>query len=161
MYSEYGGWIRTSQSTYNSFCLVIKEHAVLHYPRGRLCVFCWQILDVFCQVLLLIGLTGSSTSWNCLVFQKVLIIDDSLSIPPYTQISFFGWRLDFAVVGGSSFYLFQDLFHSLLYSIHSSSPDTICLKSRMFSLHFSRWHAEIVKKVFFLLTSVEPKHQSD
>ena len=85
MSGEYSGWIRTSQSSYNSFYLVIKEHAVLRYPHGRLCVFCWQILDVFCQVLLLIGLTGSSTSWNCLVFQKELIIDDSHSIPPYSQ----------------------------------------------------------------------------
>ena len=41
-----------------------KKHAVLHYPDGRFCVFCWLILDAFHRVLLSIGLTGSSTCWN-------------------------------------------------------------------------------------------------
>ena len=41
-----------------------KKHAILHYPDGRLCVFCWLTLDAFRQVLLSVGLIGSSTCWN-------------------------------------------------------------------------------------------------
>ena len=40
-----------------------KKHAVLRYPDGRLCVFCWLILDAFCWVPLSVALSGSST-WN-------------------------------------------------------------------------------------------------
>ena len=50
-----------------------KKHSVLHYPNGRLCIFCWLIPDAFHWVLS-VGLIGSSTCWNCLVFQKKLII---------------------------------------------------------------------------------------
>ena len=55
---EYGGWIRISQPSCNSFCLVLR------YLDGRLCIFCWLILDAFHQVLLSVGLTGSGTCWN-------------------------------------------------------------------------------------------------
>ena len=41
-----------------------KKHAVLHYPDGRLWVFCWLILDAFRRVLLSVGVIGSSTCWN-------------------------------------------------------------------------------------------------
>ena len=61
------------------------KHAVLRYPDERLCIFCCLIPDTFRRVLLSVGLIGSSTFWNCLVFQKELIIEDSLPIPPYTQ----------------------------------------------------------------------------
>ena len=62
-----------------------KKHVVLHYPNERLCSFYWLILDAFHWVLLSVSLTGSSTSWNWLVFWKELIIEDSCLIPPYTQ----------------------------------------------------------------------------
>ena len=76
------------------------------------------------------------------------------------NITFFGWRPAF---GGGSFRLPYSLFRStLLYSIHFSSPVTICFKNRTFSLCFSREsHAEIWSRRFFCLTYVEPKHQSD
>ena len=41
-----------------------KKHAVLGYPDGRLCIFCLLILDAFHQVLLSVGLIGSSPYWN-------------------------------------------------------------------------------------------------
>ena len=41
-----------------------KKHVILHYPVGRLCIFCWLILDTFRHVLLSTGLTGSSACWN-------------------------------------------------------------------------------------------------
>ena len=74
------------------------------------------------------------------------------------------WPLVWLVVG--SFCLPHGLFCSiLLYSIHFSSPVTICFKNGMFSLclmkHFIM-HVEIwSKKVFYHLTYVESKHQSD
>ena len=64
MSGEYGRWIRISQPSCNSFCLIIKKHALLRYPDGRLCVFCWLILDAFRWVLLSVGLIRSSTCWN-------------------------------------------------------------------------------------------------
>ena len=48
-----------------SFCLVIKETwPCVSYPDGRLCISCWLILDTSSRVLLLVGLTGSSSCWN-------------------------------------------------------------------------------------------------
>ena len=65
--------------TVTVFAWSLKKHAVLHYLMHHI------ILDAFHQVLHSVGLIGSSTCWNCLVFQKELIIEDSLPIPPYTQ----------------------------------------------------------------------------
>ena len=63
-----------------------KTNAVLCYPDGRLCIFYWLILDAFDQVLLSVGLTESSTSWNeSFGFQRKLIIDHSFPISPYTH----------------------------------------------------------------------------
>ena len=51
------------------------------------------------------------------------------------NITFSGWRMAFGVVGGSSFCLPHNLFHStLLYSIYFSPLITICFKNRKFSL---------------------------
>ena len=61
---EYGAWMRTSQPSCTVFAWSSKKHAVLHYPDGRLCVFCWLILGAFCRVLLSVGLIGGSTCWN-------------------------------------------------------------------------------------------------
>ena len=41
-----------------------KKQAVLLYPDGRLCVFCWLIPDAFHRVPLSVGLIGSSTCCN-------------------------------------------------------------------------------------------------
>ena len=111
-----------------------KKHAILHYPDGRLCVFCWLIVDTFCRVLLSFGLIGSSTCWNeSFGFpEKAHIIEDSQSHHIH-NITFFGWRPSFGAVGGGSFHLPHDLFCSaLLYSIHFSLPITICLKNGTF-----------------------------
>ena len=41
------------------------KHAVLLYPDGRLCVFCWLVPDTFHrQVLLSVGLIRISACWN-------------------------------------------------------------------------------------------------
>ena len=57
------------------------------------------------------------------------------------------------MVGGGSFHMPQNLFHStLLWNIHFSSPITICFKSKMFSLCLSREsHVEILPWRFFSL----------
>ena len=68
------------------------------------------------------------------------------------------------MVGGGPFRLPHDLFrYALLYSIHFSSPVTICFKNGTFSLRFSREsHVEIrSRRLFFRLTYVETKHQSN
>ena len=41
-----------------------KKHVVLHYHDGRLCIFCWLILDTFYLELLSVGLIESSVCWN-------------------------------------------------------------------------------------------------
>ena len=144
------------------FAWSLKEHTAFLQPDGRWCVSYRVILDAFHWELLSVGLIGV----NHLVFQKELIIEDPLHT--YTQthhtynITFFGWSPAF-VVGGGSFHLPHNLFHSaLLSSIHFSLPIPICLKNGMFSLHFSRelWHVEIWSR-FFHLTYVEPIPQSD
>jgi len=148
MSDVYGRWIATSHWSYNNFCLVIKKknknknkkkqktkqknphkntNAVLSYPDGRLCSFYWLILDAFDQVLLSVGLTESSTSWNeSFGFQRKLIIDHSFPISPYTHHLFWmktghwcGWWWFISLSPWSL------LFH-VLYSIHFSSPITIC-----------------------------------
>ena len=40
-----------------------QKHVLLHFPNGRLCFLC-LIRDAFCQVLLSVGIIGSSTCWN-------------------------------------------------------------------------------------------------
>ena len=59
MCGECIGWIRASQLSFNSFCLVIKEiHVVLWYTDGRLCVFCQLIPDTFLLCYFQFGLIG-------------------------------------------------------------------------------------------------------
>ena len=57
------------------------------------------------------------------------------------------------MVDGGSFHLAHYLFHSaLLYSVHFSSPVTICFKNGTFLLHFSiEVHVEICQEGFFSL----------
>ena len=69
-------------------CIILMEHYV----------FCWLTLVIFHQVLLLVGLSGSSTvRINCLVFQKEIIIEDSLPIHTHS-VTFFGWKSAFSVL---------------------------------------------------------------
>ena len=114
-----------------------KKHAVLQYPNEKLCICCWLILDIFHWVLLSVGLTTNNT-WNCLVFWKELIIEDSHPISPYTHhlwmktglwcgwwwfISLVPWSLTLHII----VQCFKSTFQSLI---------TICFKK--FSLCFSR-----------------------
>ena len=103
-------------------------NAVLSYPDGTLCIFYWLILDAFDQVLLSVGLTESSTSWNeSFGFQRKLIIDHSFPISPYTHhlfwmktghwcgwwwfISLSPWSLLFHVIIQYSFFItYHNLF---------------------------------------------------
>ena len=69
-------------------CIILMEHYV----------FCWLTLVIFHQVLLSVGLSGSSTvRINCLVFQKEIIIEDSLPIHTHS-ITFFEWKSAFSVL---------------------------------------------------------------
>ena len=80
---EYNRWIRTFQTSYNSFCLVIKETKSLALSWWR--IMCFLLTDS--------GHFSSSTafSWpnwvgiNHSSFQKEFITGDSFPIPPYTQ----------------------------------------------------------------------------
>ena len=64
MSGEYADESGLPSQAVTVFAWSSKKHAVLLYHDGRLCIFCWLILDVFCRVLLSFGLTGSSTCWN-------------------------------------------------------------------------------------------------
>ena len=61
MSGENGRWIRTSQSGFNSFYLVIKE--ICSLMVSWLCIFCWLIPDTILWVLS-VGLTGSNICWK-------------------------------------------------------------------------------------------------
>ena len=153
MSSEYGRWIRTSQSSCNSFCLAIKETHGLEVSSEILGIFYWLILGAFCQVLLLVCLGAVLVGINHLVFLEELLIEDSLSIPPYTQRHLLwvktrlwcGWWWLILVA--------PQLLHStLLFSIHFSLPVTICFTNGMFLLHLSREsYVEIWSRRFFSL----------
>ena len=75
------------------------QRNILHYPDGRLCILCWLIPDTFHQVLLpLVQLGVVLVGINCSVFQKELIIEDSLPIPPYTQHHLLWMKTDYPLV---------------------------------------------------------------
>ena len=78
-----------------------KAHAVLSYFDGRLCVFCWLILEVFHRVLLSVGLIGSSTCWNEVSgFSEIAHTRGLFQSHHVHNITFFGWRLlAFGMVG--------------------------------------------------------------
>ena len=63
MAGKYRGWIRTSQPSWDSFCLLIQETCGLALSWWKI-VFCWLILDACHRLLLSVGLIGSGTFWN-------------------------------------------------------------------------------------------------
>ena len=62
-----------------------QKHAVVHYPDGRLCVFCWLIPDTFRQMLLLVSLIGSIACWNWSFGFPEKAHNRGLPIPSYPQ----------------------------------------------------------------------------
>ena len=64
MSGGYGNESELSSQTVTAFTWSSKKHAVFQYPDRRLWVFCWLSPDTFCQVMLSVGLIGSSTCWN-------------------------------------------------------------------------------------------------
>ena len=128
-----------------------KIHAVLCYPGGRLWNFlltnsrCFSLSAAFSWS----KWEGYLLEFNSLVFCKELIIEDSLLIAPYIQPHILWIKTAFGVVAGGSFQLPHDPFLStLLYSIHFSSPITVCFKNGTFSLHLSReFHVEIGSEI--------------
>ena len=142
---DYGGWIMTSQSSCNSFCLVIKETCSLVLPWGDIMHFLLTNSGCF-----LSSAAFSWSNWEKYLELTVWFPEEAHnrglhSNPTIYTASLFGWRPAFGVVGGGSFYFLHDLLHfTLLYSIHFSSPVTIYFNNGMFSLCLSReWHAEI------------------
>ena len=119
---EYHGWIRTSQPRFNTSSWSSKKHAVLHHPDRRLWIFCSLISDMFQSELFSVGLIGNSTCWNESFGFPEGVHNRRLPCNPITyNITFFGWRLAFRVVGRGSFHLPHGLFCStLLYNIHFS-----------------------------------------
>lgn len=72
---------KPSSQTATVFAWSSKKHVVLCYPGGGLSIFCWLILEHCFQLVQL----GAVLGINCLVFQKELTIEDSLSTPPHIQ----------------------------------------------------------------------------
>ena len=62
--NKYGRWIRTSQTSCNSFCMIIKETWGLLLSWWKIMHYLLPILEAFLWVLLSVGLTGSSACWN-------------------------------------------------------------------------------------------------
>ena len=86
MSGEYGRWIRISQSSYNRFCLVIKETCGLAL---------WRIMHFLLNNSghFLLSAAFSCSNWEqyfleltCLIFQKVLIVEwTPFQISPFSQ----------------------------------------------------------------------------
>ena len=86
VFAEYSEWVRTSQPNWNRFAWLSKKHVILNYPHERFCSSCWLIQDAFHWVMLqLVSLVAVLVGINCLHFQEELMIEDSLSNPPYMQ----------------------------------------------------------------------------
>ena len=140
MSGEYGGWIRTSQPSCNSFCLVIKE-------TWGLAVFQWKITHFLLTNyrIFLLGVAFSWSSWKLYLlelivwFSKQLIIEEALPIPPFIQYQLL-WMKTGLWCGWWWFILLApwSLHSTLLYSNHFPLPVTIYFKKRPFSLHLSR-----------------------
>ena len=65
MSGEYGRWIRTSQPSCNSFCLVIKETCGLELSWWKIIMhFLLTNSGCFSLSAVSVGLIGSSTCWN-------------------------------------------------------------------------------------------------
>ena len=147
MSGDYGRWIRTSQPSFNNSCLVIEETCSLALPDGILCTFCWRILDTFHQVLLSVGLIGSST--YSFGFLEGAHNRGLPPIPPSTK-HHLHWMKTGLWCGWWWFILLpHNLFHStLLYSIHFSLPISLFYKWKL-SFHLSRAsHMEMQSRFF-------------
>ena len=92
MSGKYGGWIRTSYQAVTVFAWSSEKHAVLGFPDGKLCVFCWLILGAFIQCSV-IWLGAVLVGINHLVFQKELIRQDSFHSYHIPNIAFRSWWL--------------------------------------------------------------------
>ena len=144
--------IRTSQPSCSSFFLIIKETCLLALSWLKIMHFLltnsgqFLLSTAFIWELYLLGLFGFTEGAhnrglpsNSTIYTTSSSLDDD-------------WP---SVVGGGSFRLLCDLFHStLLYSIHFSLHITICFRNGAFPLHISREsHEELWSRRFFLLNS--------
>ena len=148
-----------------AFAWSSKKHVVLRYPDGRLCVFCWLILDAFRQVLLSFGLTGSSTCWNYLF--GFLEGTHNRGLPSNPTIWTTSPSLDedqplvWLVVVHFACPMISSIPHYCTVSTFHSPPQFV-LKTEHFhyvSVENHMW--KYSQEDFFHLTYVEPKHQSD
>ena len=150
MPGEYVGWIRTSQTSCNSICLVIKETCGLALSWWK--ITCFLLTNSGCFSL---SAAFSWSNWEQYLLELIVwfsgrrIIGDSLLIPPCTQHHLLwlktslwcGWWWFISLVP-----------RSLPFHIIVQYPLFICFKNGMFSLHLSREsHVEICSRRFFLL----------
>jgi len=136
-----------------------KKQAVLRYPDERLCAFCWLILGTLCRVQVSVDLTGSSTCWNQSFgfLEGVHKRGEPIQSHHTHNITFFEWRPAFGIGGGGLSFVQWSL--PFMCSVHFSSPIT-----KMGHFHYlsRELHGERRSRSFlFILTYVEPKHQSN
>ena len=112
-------------------------------------------------------LSSAAFGWsNWDLFQKELVIEDSLPMPPCIHHHHLWMKIGLWHVGGDSFCLPQDLFHSaLLYSIHFHHLSNFVFKTKCFCyIHVENCTEIRSRRVwfgFFCITYVEPRHQSN
>lgn len=145
MSDEYHRWIKTSQPTSNIFCVIIRNmwFCIIMMQDYAFSVDWFQMLFIEC-CFQLVEFGALLVGIHHLVFQKELMIEDSLPNPLYTQHHLFGWRLvccgwwsgSFAGPTGSSIPPYC--------TVSTVLPVTICFKTGTFSLYLSEeWHVEI------------------
>ena len=132
------------------FAWSTRKHAVLCYPDGRLCTFCWLFPDTFCSVLPFIAVFFR-INW---FFQKEFIVEDCFPVPPHTQNHLFGWRSVFGVVGVVVHFscpMISSIPHyCTVYTFHCPSSSVFKMKHFCYmSVENCVWKNK-VKKIFLL-----------
>ena len=150
--SEYGRWIRTSQPSCSMFrqrnmqsCIILMEDCVFSLDQF------WMLFLKYCFHLVSLG---AVLGINHLVFQKELIIEDSLLIPPCIQHHHL-WMKTSLWCGWWVVHFACSTISSIPHDCTVSSFD--CLSQ--FVLKTERFHRDLHAEIQW--TYMEPKHQSD
>lgn len=105
-----GEWLKTFQTRYNNF--------PVHQKYIVYCYHGWNILlftsNNSIPITYFIWCNWEHQLFESLVWQKKLLMENSIAILPYKQHFFFEWKLDFDIVNCASNCLLHNLQHFLL-----------------------------------------------
>ena len=110
MSDDYSGWIRISQPSCNSSCLVIRETCGLTLSWWKILHFMLTNSRRFSS-----SAAFSWFKWEKYLLELIIWFSEKEFIPFQSHhihtITFLGWKLAFLMVGVGSFHLPHSLFH--------------------------------------------------